>query len=502
MSRKRRPFRSRLAGTAAALILGALLPAVAPSAAHAGPGELSATVSADCTSGRLQLTLSNKSGADQTFTVNGPDGSASYTRTVPTGGSSLLYWTRADGAPYTLTATTPGGFSKTESGSVGCGLGAGKPQMNKTTLFTTTTVFHGLNRKNADGTHSETDATVKSVRIPAMAVTNSGTIIAMTDARVNGTADLPADIQIGMRRSTDNGATWSQADIIHHEPTTAEGAGDVSLLVDRKTGHVYCFYTYAPPGISFWSAGSGLNTANDTKSLHARYIKSTDDGATWGAPVDLNPQVKNPAWQQLFTSSGHGIQASDGRLVQPIAYRDASGVSHAANIYSTDGGATWKAGGSAGANINESKAVERSNGTIVQNMRHDTEYRRYYATSTDGGATFGTASATSITDARCNADELSYLKPADRGATGAPLRTATTLYSGNPGTTRDNLTVWLSDNDSTTWQPVGGAVLAAGAAGYSTMAVLGDGSVGNLYEVGGTGGIYFSRFTTDWIRNA
>lgn len=502
MSLIRKTVRSWLAGAVAVLALGAVLPAVAPSTAHAGPGMLSAVVSADCTQGRLQLALSNKSGSEKTFTVRGPDGSLSYTRVVPNRETRLLYWTRPDGAPYTLTTTTDSGFSRTASGTMGCGLGADQPQMNKTALFTTDTVFHGLNRRNADGSHSETNATVESVRIPAMAVTNNGTVIAVTDARVEGTADLPADIQVGMRRSTDNGATWTEAEIIRHAPTTGEGTGDASVVVDRATGDVYCFYTYAPPGISFWSPGSGKNTADDPKSLHVRYIKSTDDGATWGDPVELNPDVKKPEWQQMFISSGHGIQASDGRLVQPIAYRDAAGVSHAANIYSTDNGATWQDGGSAAANVNESKAIERSDGSLVQNMRHNTENRRYYATSTDGAESFGPASATGITDARCNADELSYLEPGDRGANGAPSRTATALYSGNPGTSRTNLTVWLSGNDGESWGPQGGALIQPGTAGYSTMAVLEDGSVGNLYEVGGTGGIYFSRFTLDWVRGA
>ncbi|MCK1797477.1 glycoside hydrolase [Streptomyces sp. XM4193] len=254
-------------------------------------------------------------------------------------------------------------------------------------------------------------------------------------------------------------------------------------------------------GIGFWSDGSGLNTPDDKGSLHVRYIKSTDDGQSWGEPVELNPQVKKPEWQQLFVSSGHGIQASDGRLIQPIAYRDEEGVSHAANIHSDDGGATWTHGESAGSTINESKAVERSNGDIVQNMRHDTEPRRHYATSRDGGATFDEATPTAITDARCNADEISHLRPTDVGANGAPQRTATALYSGNPGEKREDLTVRLSRDDGATWNS-DGALLAPGEAGYSTMAVLNDGSVANLYEVGADGGIFFSRFTTDWVASA
>ncbi len=35
----------------------------------------------------------------------------------------------------------------------------------------------------------------------------------------------------------------------------------------------------------------------------------------------------------------------------------------------------------------------------------------------------------------------------------------------------------------------------------STMAVLADGSVGDLYEIGATGGIVFSRFTLPWLES-
>src|SRR5690606_41677201 len=82
------------------------------------------------------------------------------------------------------------------------------------------------------------------------------------------------------------------------------------------------------PGISFWSGASGSNSGDDPNSLHIQYIKSTDHGATWSDPVELNPSVKDPSWQQLYASSGHGIQTSSGRLVQPIVYRDDAGVSH------------------------------------------------------------------------------------------------------------------------------------------------------------------------------
>ncbi len=60
-----------------------------------------------------------------------------------------------------------------------------------------------------------------------------------------------------------------------------------------------------------------------------------------------------------------------------------------------------------------------------------------------------------------------------------------------------NLTVRLSTDDGAGWP--NSSLLVPGTAGYSTTAVLGDGSVGDLYEVGNTGGVFFDHFTLGWV---
>ncbi|MEV4665633.1 sialidase family protein [Micromonospora echinofusca] len=81
------------------------------------------------------------------------------------------------------------------------------------------------------------------------------------------------------------------------------------------------------------------------------------------------------------------------------------------------------------------------------------------------------------------------------------MRTRTALFSNNAHpTARNDLTVRLSTDDGASWSTR--ALIKPGGAGYSTMAVLADGKIGNLYEVGNTGGIHFARFTLDWVKAA
>ncbi|MFD4371140.1 exo-alpha-sialidase [Streptomyces sp. NPDC058486] len=476
---------------------------------------LSALVSMECprdadgsapATNRLKLALVNRSPGIKTFTVTWPGRSGSpWIRSVPAGASDdTMYWTLPVGTAYNLTTTAPG-FSRTVSGKATCGLGAGTPGMNAQTLLSTSMPISGVNIKNPDGTYREGTSTAKSVRIPALAVTNADTVIAMADARISGTGDVGVDdVQIAMRRSTDGGATWSAPRVVAHPPTTAEGYGDPSLLVDRTSGKIFAFFAYSPArGVSFWSGPSGSNSATDSASLHIRYISSTDDGVTWSAPIDLNPQVKNVAWGGLFPSSGHGTQLASGRLVQPIVYR-LNGVSHASNIYSDDHGVSWRTGTAAATGVNEHKTIQRGSGKVVQNIRHDDGGNRWYATASDAGgadvaSSYGQAWNSGLVDPGCNADEISYLRPTDVDASGRPLLTGVALQSNvADASSRDDLTVRVSEDDGATWTD--GVRVKSGPAGYSTMAVLKNGTIGTLYEIGATGGIVYSAFTLDWAK--
>ena len=127
-------------------------------------------------------------------------------------------------------------------------------------------------------------------RIPALTRTVKGTLIAAYDARPS-MADLPSNISVVIRRSTDGGATWQSQQTVRSEPAP-NGNGDPSLLVDRETGRIFLFYSST---VNRGFAGS--ETGNDESNPNIQqtdYSYSDDDGLTW-KHRRITAQIKDPA---------------------------------------------------------------------------------------------------------------------------------------------------------------------------------------------------------------
>jgi sialidase-1 len=300
-----------------------------------------------------------------------------------------------------------------------------------------------------------------------------------------------------LRRSTDLGRTWGPITYIQDFPE-GQGACEPSLLVDSRTGRVFCFYFYSPLGVGLTESEPGDGSTTNLKTVHPHVIYSDDDGLSWNAatPTDLNPQLKDPTWAGWYATSGHGIQTRSGRLLQPFAAKSGPGQVSAVMIYSDDGGTTWHKGNTTGMDIFDPKAIELNDGAIMLNMR-GTSRTRDVAISRDGGLNFTAPTHDqALIDPRCNADILRYASTRDD----APRNII--LFS-NPAdlTRRLRMTLRASYDEGRTW-PVA-KVIHRGAAGYSALAVLPDGTIGLLYEQGEALGVYekivFARLNLEWL---
>ncbi|MFH1730966.1 MAG: sialidase family protein, partial [Planctomycetota bacterium] len=134
-------------------------------------------------------------------------------------------------------------------------------------------------------------------RIPAIVLTRDNTLLAFCEGRKNGGGDA-GDIDLMLRRSTDNGETWEEMQLVHEE---GDGApitiGNPCPVVDRDTGTVWLPFC-----------------RNNDRVFVTR---STDDGKTWAEPLEITRDVKKPEWEWYATGPGHGIQLAGGRMVIP-----------------------------------------------------------------------------------------------------------------------------------------------------------------------------------------
>jgi sialidase-1 len=330
-----------------------------------------------------------------------------------------------------------------------------------------------------------------SYRIPALITSAKGTLLAFCEGRRNSASDT-GDIDILLRRSFDNGKTWSPVQKIADMGENT--IGNPTPVVERKTGKVFLLLTHNP----------GNTTEKQIINAEARagrsvWIMSTsDDGATWTEPKNITASTKKQDWTWYATGPGNGIQLRSGRLVIACDHnRKDNDARYSHIIYSDDQGENWKIGGVAEEKTNESAVAELKNGQLLLNMRsYHGKNRRAIQYSADGGASLLTPLKLDETliEPVCQASLISVV-PAGKKPNGR------LLFSNPAATTRTRMTVRLSENDGKTW--VNSRVIHEGPAAYSSLAVLRDKSIGLLYERGDAKPyerITFARFDLGWVK--
>ena len=84
-------------------------------------------------------------------------------------------------------------------------------------------------------------------RIPALVVSKAGTLLAFCEGRKTGRGDH-GDLDLLLKRSTNNGATWDAQQLIHEEGGNAKiTIGNPCPVVDRSTGHIWLAFSRTHP---------------------------------------------------------------------------------------------------------------------------------------------------------------------------------------------------------------------------------------------------------------
>ncbi|MCW1884883.1 exo-alpha-sialidase [Luteolibacter flavescens] len=321
-----------------------------------------------------------------------------------------------------------------------------------------------------------------SYRIPGLAQTRAGSLIAVYDIRYDHPRDLPADIDVGVSRSTDSGQTWEKMRVAMNmgdDPKHGhDGVGDPAILVDPANGRIWIAALWSHGNRAWHGSGPGLSP-EETGQLVLSH--SDDDGKTWSPPVNITAQVKDPAMRLFFNGPGAGIAMKDGTLVFAAQYRAADGKPWSTVISSSDHGKTWQAGTGVKSDTTEAQVAELADGSLMINCRDNRGGTRTIATTRDLGKTW----TPHPTDRKALRDPVCM---------GSILAWKGALWFSSPDATdgRHSMTVKRSTDQGLTW-PEQDAVLydSRGGFGYSCLAPAGDTHLGIIYE--GHSTMYFLR---------
>ncbi|MGD9646059.1 MAG: exo-alpha-sialidase [Pirellulales bacterium] len=317
-------------------------------------------------------------------------------------------------------------------------------------------------------------------RIPALLRAKDGNLLAFCEGRKTGRGDH-GDIDLLVRRSSDNGATWGPTEVVYEEGGKAKiTIGNPCPVLDAETGEIW------------------LTFCRDNRDVLV--TSSSDHGRTWTKPRDITADVKPKDWSWYATGPGIGIQLTRGehrgRLVIPCDHREPLGkqgakCSHV--FYSDDHGRSWQLGGTVAHHTDECQVAELADGELLINMRNylardggqpDRGGMRTVARSSDGGQTWsGFDVDRALVEPVCQASLIGVPWPDESNKV--------VLYFANPATRnkRERMTVRASYDGGRTW-PVS-RVVDPGSAAYSSLAVLPDARVALLYERDNYGAITF-----------
>ena len=353
-------------------------------------------------------------------------------------------------------------------------------------------------------------------RIPALAVTKDGTLIAVADYRHSGTDIGVTDkgrIDLHYRLSYDNGNTWTDVmPLIEGKGAQSPdfmnvGFGDPCIVADRESDRVLLL-----------SCAGNVSFQNGTRQNHQNIARfySEDGGKTWSAPEDIAESIysqfdasKYGPVRSMFVASGRIMQSritkvgNYYRLYCAVLVRDKSAKHMNYVLFSDDFGGSWKILGDINTpavynTADEPKVEELANGTIIISSRYNGGRYYNFFTYTDINAGVGKWETATFSGAANNGVESKdnstngeiMIIPVTRTEDGKAMYLA--LQSVPLGPQRKNVGIYykeLYDEFDDYISPIefardwdGVKQVTTLNSAYSTMAWQRDNRLGFLYE--------------------
>ena len=358
--------------------------------------------------------------------------------------------------------------------------------------------------------------------IPGVVVTAKGTVLTWCEARKRaaGVSDWD-DIRILLRRSTDDGKTWSTPKSI----ANLEGPKVKNPLALKMKNVDPNDVTYNNPVLIADKDGT-VHMLFCLEYERVFYQRSDDDGLTFSQPTEITKTFedfkKDYDWKVLATGPNHSIQLKTGRLVVPVWLSTGEGgnahrPSVTATVYSDDHGKTWKAGDIAvpctddWINPNETVAIELNDGRVMLNVRSESKaHRRLIVTSPNGATGWSTPRFDeALLEPICMGGIVRYNHEGKSLILFSnPHNLDKAKGKAEPGKNRDrkNVSVKISRDEAQTW-PVN-KLIEDGPSMYSDIAVTPKGTILCFYGRSGDsqgvaafagGRLTVARFNLEWL---
>lgn len=224
---------------------------------------------------------------------------------------------------------------------------------------------------------------IRQFRIPSLVRTAKGTLLAFAEGRTAPRTDCGYK-WIVVRRSEDEGTTWSPSVDVAGREWTGWASGNAQAVFHPQTGKVVI--TFGSKDLSFPGScepGTAVFAVDDGGS----------DGVRWGPPRNISGML-GAAYGRIVPGPSDSTVLSTAPFAGRIVATGVTGAyAEVISYFSDDGGITWTTGTTPLSGGDESAPVELPDGRVYVTLRNADQNKtcdcQGYALSSDGGQTFG-----------------------------------------------------------------------------------------------------------------